>query len=216
MMASVWVSVITALAALIGVIVGQAWQAQREQRRWKWERELDAEHREEQRQRDREMWAREDRNRFTDQKRQVYVDYQTCAYRISTFLVETSQLLSEEQSASNQDRRDCSVVLDDLEFTGQFTQKYDDLKVIRNHIRLMGPPQVVAAVTRIDEVLIPAKEVFYEADLRKVRDLWVALRTARIELFDSMRKDLDPESALLSDGPIAQFISHDDAERWPV
>lgn len=165
-MTSVWVPVITALAALLGVVVGQAWQARREQRRWKWERELDAEHREEQRQRDREMWAREDRNRFTEQKRQIYVDYQTSAYRISVLLVDTSRRLRELQSSGDGHDLDSGEFLDSIGFAAQFTEKYDDLKIIRNHIRIMAPADVIAAVTRIDQVLIPVIDVFREADPR--------------------------------------------------
>lgn len=215
-MTSVWVPVITALAALLGVVVGQAWQARREQRRWKWERELDAEHREEQRQRDREMWAREDRNRFTEQKRQIYVDYQTCAYRISVLLADTSHRLRELQSSGDGHDLDSGEFLDSIGFTTQFTEKYDDLKVIRNHIRIMAPADVVAAVTRIDQVLIPAIDVFREADSRTARDLWLSLRKARLELFNTMRRDLDPEGSLLAEGTTAQFITHDEAETWPA
>jgi hypothetical protein len=215
MMTSVWVPVITALAALLGVVVGQAWQARREQRRWKWERELDAVHREEQRQRDREMWAREDRNRFTEQKRQIYVDYQTCAYRISVLLVDTSRRMREVQSSGDGHDLDSGAFLDSLDFATKFAEKYDDLKVIRNHIRIMAPAEVVASVTRIDQVLIPAIDVFYEADPQSVRDLWISLRSARLELFDTMRRDLDPEGSLLTEGVTAQFITHDEAETWP-
>ena len=215
-MTSVWVPVITALAALLGVVVGQAWQARREQRRWNWERELDAEHREEQRQRDREMWAREDRNRFTEQKRQIYVDYQTCAYRISVLLADTSRRLHELQSSGNGHDLDSGEFLNSLGFAAQFTEKYDDLKVIRNHIRIMAPADVVAAVTRIDQVLIPAIDVFCEADSRTARDLWLNHRKARLELFNTMRRDLDPEGTLLTEGVTAQFITHDEAETWPT
>jgi hypothetical protein len=215
-MTSVWVPVITALAALLGVVVGQAWQARREQRRWKWERELDAEHREEQRQRDREMWAREDRNRFTEQKRQIYVDYQTSAYRISVLLVNTSRRLGELQSSGDGHDLDSSEFLDSIGFATQFTDKYDDLKMIRNHIRIMAPADVIEAVTRIDQVLIPVIDVFREADPRMARDLWLSLRKARLELFNTMRRDLDPEGSLLTEIVTAQFIIHDEAETWPT
>jgi len=216
MMTSVSVPVITALAALLGVVVGQAWQARREQRRWKWERELDAEHREEQRQRDREMWAREDRNRFTEQKRQIYVDYQTCAYRISVLLVDTTHRLREVRNSGDGHALDGRALLDSLDFVTQFTEKYDDLKVIRNHIRIMAPAEIVAAVTRIDQVLIPAIDVFCEAYPKSARDLWIGLRSARLELFNTMRRDLDPEGSLLTEGVTAQFITHDEAEAWPT
>lgn len=204
-MTSVWVPVITALAALLGVVVGQAWQARREQRRWKWERELDAEHREEQRQRDREMWAREDRNRFTEQKRQIYVDYQTCAYHISVLLVDISSRLLKVQSSGDGNELDNGASLESLDYATEFTEKYDDLKVIRNHIRIMAPSGVVAAVARIDQVLMPVVDALYEADPRKVRDLWISLRAARLELFNSMRRDLDPGGSLLTE-----------AETWPT
>jgi hypothetical protein len=213
MITSVWIPVITALAALLGVVVGQAWQARREQKRWRSERELDAEHREDQRQRDRDMWAREDRNRFTEQKRQIYADYQTCAYRISVLLVDASQLRGAQSSADGDDL-DSDTFLNNLNFTARFTERYDNLKVIRNHIRLMAPADVVAAATRIDQILIPAIDVLHEADPRKIRDLWNRLRVARLELFDWMRRDLDPESSLLTECATVQFITNDEAETW--
>jgi hypothetical protein len=205
MMTSVWVPIVSALAALLGVAVGQAWQARREQRRWKWERELDAEHREEQRHRDREMWAREDRNRFTEQKRQIYIDYQNYAYSISVFLFETSYSLRKTQGSGGEHNLGKGTSLDDPNYAKRFAEKRENLGVIRNHVRLMAPSAVLVAIARIDQVLIPAVNVLQEADPGKVHDLWVGLRAARLELFNTMRQDLNPGSSLLTE-----------AETWPV
>lgn len=82
---SVWTALIAAAAAVAGVLIAQAWATRREERNWKhqlqmyatqWEdqRQRDAEQREDQRQRDRELWEREDRHRFTQDKRALYGD----------------------------------------------------------------------------------------------------------------------------------------------
>jgi hypothetical protein len=63
-MVSGWVPAITALAALLGVIVGQFWQARREDKRWKRERGERL-----------EQWQREDRYRFAEYKRELYADF---------------------------------------------------------------------------------------------------------------------------------------------
>lgn len=204
-MVSVWIPALTAFAALLGVFVGQFWQGHREDKRWSRERELDVEHREEQRQRDHEIWAREDRHRFTEQKRQVYVDYQTRAYHVSVLLLATSKYLSQKDAAKGENF-DSRALLDGLDFTRQFAEKYDDLKAVRNHIRLIAPADVLAAVTRIDQVLVPAIGSLY-ADARQARDLWSNLRAARFELVDAMRRDLNPGTSLLADEVMPPFVS---------
>ncbi len=213
-MVSVWIPVITAFSALFGVVVGQYWQGRREERRWWWERELDAEHREEQRLRDREMWARDDRNRFMDQKRQIYVDYHTCAYNISVLIIDTGRRMRESQSATDNPDLGSGDFLDSLDFAKKFTEKYDELKVIRNYIRLMAPAEVLTAVTRIDEILIPVIDRFYDNGMQAAPEIWSNLRTARFELFDVMRRDLNPGGSMLPDGTIPQFVSEAKAETW--
>src|SRR3954447_9710047 len=67
-MNQMWNAVIPAVAALLGVLLGNMLQARRELRKWQLERDA-------QRQRDREQWEREDRHRFIEQKREIYADF---------------------------------------------------------------------------------------------------------------------------------------------
>jgi hypothetical protein len=213
-MVSAWVPAITAIAALAGVLIGQFWQGHRENMRWARERELDAEHREEQRQRDREMWAREDRHRFTEQKRQIYVEYQPCAYRISVTIVDTYQRLSNVKKAREDANIRREFLDDELGFAEKFTSQYEDLKVVRNHIRLMAPAGVVAAITRIDKILIRVFAVVYSGDLQMGHGLWDSLRAARLDLVDIMRLDLSPESSPLTNSDVPHFVASGEAEAW--
>jgi hypothetical protein len=214
-MASAWVTAITAIAALVGVGVGQFWQGRREDMRWARERKLDAERREEQRQRDREMWAREDRHRFIEQKRQVYVEYQTCAYRISVTIVDTyrhlANIKNSQKSASTRKRE---LLDNELYFAEKFTSQYDSLKVVRNHLRLMASAEVVSTVTRIDNILIHVLDEMRSGDLRTGYSLWSSLRAARRDLVDIMRRDLNPESSPLISSDAPHFVASGNAEAW--
>jgi hypothetical protein len=83
--ASPWTFLVPALGAFLGVVLAQWWTTRREKRQWErqmqmyatqWadQRERDAQQREDQRRRDREQWDREDRHRFTEDKRSLYGD----------------------------------------------------------------------------------------------------------------------------------------------
>jgi hypothetical protein len=70
---SAWLApVVPAIAALLGVVLGQWHQARREEVRWQRERERDAKQRATQRERDRLAWERADRNQLTSEKRELY------------------------------------------------------------------------------------------------------------------------------------------------
>ena len=70
---SAWLApVVPAVAALLGVVLGQLQQSRREEVRWQRERERDAKQRAAQRERDRLSWERADRNQLTSEKRELY------------------------------------------------------------------------------------------------------------------------------------------------
>jgi hypothetical protein len=58
-------------------------------KKWRLEREA-------QRDRDREMWAREDRHRFTEQRRKVYVDFQIAEHELFDYLQIRAAQLDDE------------------------------------------------------------------------------------------------------------------------
>jgi hypothetical protein len=70
---SAWLApVVPAIAALLGVVLGQWQQSRREEVRWQREREREAQQRSAQRERDRLAWERADRNLLTGEKRELY------------------------------------------------------------------------------------------------------------------------------------------------
>jgi hypothetical protein len=191
----------TALSALLGVAVGQFLQGRRENIRWARERELEDERREEQRQRDRELWTREDRNRFIDKVREAYVDYQNSAYVLSAYFFNTVREVDEADTGEIE-RED---LLAERDFSGRFTDLNNQLKIVRTRLRLLAPPEVLSAVTNIDEILMPSIEVFMTSS-DAARQLWTSLRSARFDLFNAMRSDLDPRMPPLATDQTSGFV----------
>jgi len=74
-MGNVWTAVLPAVTALAGVLLGQVLQGRREEKRWHRGRERDQELSSHQRAQNVALWAREDRNRFVDYRRDLYADY---------------------------------------------------------------------------------------------------------------------------------------------
>lgn len=82
---SIWTGLVAALAAILGVLIAQAWTTRREDRNWQrqlqlytqqWEDQQlrDAEQRKDQHLRDADQRQREDRHRFTEYKRDLYAE----------------------------------------------------------------------------------------------------------------------------------------------
>jgi hypothetical protein len=215
MMASNWSAIFPAIAALAGVALGQLWQGRREDKRWEREHALERERRSDQRERDKEIWAREDRARFTDQKREVYAEYQTAAYRISVLIVDADADYVKVAQAAPGERLDRLAFFSGHRFSDDFRHAYDDLRIIRNQVRLVAPPEVTRLTAPLDGVLISAIEIVLQGQSADVKVLWSNLRRARFDLLDAMRLDLDPESQPLSRPGHDNFVPDADAVQWP-
>ena len=91
--ASPWTAVIAAAAALIGVLLGELLQTRREDRNWERQRE-------DQRRRDAEAWAREDRIRFLEIRRQLHSEFLGEAQKVERMLIGAQYKL--EKAAASQ------------------------------------------------------------------------------------------------------------------
>lgn len=211
-MTSNWSPIIPAVAALAGVAIGQLWQGHRDDKRWEREHALERERRGEQRTRDQEIWAREDRARFKDQKRVIYAEYQTVAYKISTIIVDADSDFVKAAEMVSDGKLDRPSFFAEHRFRDDFRDAYDGLRMIRNQVRLVAPPAVTRLTAPLDNVLISAIDVVVEGESADVKISWSNLRRARFALLDAMRLDLDPESQTLREsGHAENFVPDVDA-----
>lgn len=197
---SPWTFLVPALGAFLGVVLAQWWTSRREKRQWERQMELyatqwadqrerdkeerndqrrrDAEQREDQRKRDRELWEREDRHRFTQDKRTLYGDLlNECA--------ESLHALSEVQDA---------LIFGDGVHDGELHTHRERLSVCVAKIDLVAPGDIcdqardaLAAFTIASRALsqsvsdlTPERDTEYsakEATFRKgVRNLRIEMR----------------------------------------
>ena len=150
----VWVTVALAflapVAALVGVVVGAVMQRRTTRL------QLEAA-----RVRDRELWAREDRHRFTEQKRVLYAEFVSVCVRVSERATSITSETFRNESKRSQEPRE---LLD-----GEGNAWFEDT--------LVEAERLLASVN-----LVAAKDVFVAAEkLRSpLHHVWWSLRAGRL------------------------------------
>jgi hypothetical protein len=181
---SPWTFLVPALGAFLGVVLAQWWTTRREDRNWnrqlqmyatQWEdqRERDKEQREDQRQRDRELWARENRYRFADYKRELYVRQLTtlrASHDAALDLVSKTDAAKRQGGASE---GNVDKVAELIESFRKDLREKNDVAILAHHeILLFGHPSVQSAAGKLLALLIDVQYAFLtEFDLKKSKEL---------------------------------------------
>jgi hypothetical protein len=203
---SPWTVVITAAAAFLGVVVAQWWTGRRENRNWQrqremyaqqWEdqRERDGEQREDQRQRDRELWEREDRHRFTNDKRQIYAEFLTAADSTTDEWLTALRLLQAEvnrrQRAGEEQILDLHEWCRDNGIAASLRQSWGELDRLASLIALIAPaPVVEKSIDLIGGVHAAETFLFKEQNIEKVLYCVSTLPPIKANARRAMRLDL--------------------------
>ncbi|GAA5121734.1 hypothetical protein [Pseudonocardia adelaidensis] len=151
---SPWTFLVPALGAFLGVLLAQWWTTRRENRNWQrqremyaqqWEdqRERDREQREDQRQRDRELWAREDRHRFTERKRDSYASLLESAEIITHHVSDLLLALEGDRRKSKQ--FELEAWMTERAGLKKFHELHRGIVGTENYVRLLAPIEVAIA-----------------------------------------------------------------------
>ena len=154
---SPWTFLVPALGAFLGVVLAQLWTSRRE--KWQWEnqmqmyatqwadqRERDAEQREDQRRRDREQWEREDRHRFTAEKRDLYANFTEALSDYVNLLLQLSGAFESEleRRKHNGEGRlpDAQQWINQQTFSASLNEATDAFFKAYNTVRLVASPPI--------------------------------------------------------------------------
>lgn len=191
-MGSLWPSVITAVAVLVGVVTGHLMQGRREERRWDRERQRDADQRADLRERDRELWAREDQHRFVETKRVIYADYLRQLGELEQVLEYTAKSLKEVLPNADEASTsfDTALLYHGAGIDDQVVQQGRAVAKIRYDLQLIAPEVVstVAELANAKYLLAITKALGGKVD--EFESERAAFRDTRTRLVRLMRKDI--------------------------